>query len=488
MRYRVRCWRALWSHRALPFSLALFAALLPTWAFAGSCNGGYIPDVGACVDATNYNVWKGLAVLGWNANRLLLIGAYQLDQWRWWLVQNVFLSVYNAIASFVGPLIAPVATLAMLLALLCVLLLPLTGRVQALNIRQILVLLMLAPLLLAQSGPWLIDVEQARTQTVASILGGVSTSVPPSLFGPAATDTDMLPASPLYPASCGGTALVRGGPGNTVMGLDDAAAAVLWATAIDIHCPQQAGSEHPELPSRWTEPKPSGADYAYNGDLGDVDNAQLRADYIAKIQAGTTRAVLALLPSLLALTQRLIDLLFALGLIVVWLALPIAFLTAFFQQTYAGLTRLAAGALQVFKVSVVVSVLLDILVVSSDRCDLLAQRSGLHRLRGGGAAADDLVRGCGALNPQREPAHPQSDGAGCQRPVACCSDRGGLRRSDGHAGRGRGSAHRRGVAGDVGDGRPAADRQWALRRRGGPGTHPTGDGRGDWGRAGLPRR
>src|SRR5262249_37495396 len=111
-------WRVGWLG-----SLLLAALCWPRWVYAGSCNGDLVPDISACLDATNYNAWKGLAVLGWNLNRLLLIGAYQLDQWRWWLTQNVFLSVYTAIVAFVGPLVAPVATLAMTLAVLGVLLL-----------------------------------------------------------------------------------------------------------------------------------------------------------------------------------------------------------------------------------------------------------------------------------------------------------------------------------------------------------------------------
>src|SRR5262249_10551720 len=57
-------------------------------------------DLGACVDAAEYSFYYGLAGMGWAVDRTLLQLAYQLDQFRWYLVETAFTSAYQILTSF----------------------------------------------------------------------------------------------------------------------------------------------------------------------------------------------------------------------------------------------------------------------------------------------------------------------------------------------------------------------------------------------------
>ena len=81
-------------------------------------------DVGACVDAAEYSFYYGIASIGWAIDRTLLQLAYQLDQFRWYLVETAFTAAYQIITSFVSPVYIPVATVALLLACLLLMLVP----------------------------------------------------------------------------------------------------------------------------------------------------------------------------------------------------------------------------------------------------------------------------------------------------------------------------------------------------------------------------
>src|SRR5437867_11003933 len=87
---------------------SLLAALWPraSWAACG------VQDPGGCVDAAMYSLWYGLAGLGWSIDRTLLLLAYQLDIFRWWLVQVAFTSAYQVLVEIIDPLILPFPTLA----------------------------------------------------------------------------------------------------------------------------------------------------------------------------------------------------------------------------------------------------------------------------------------------------------------------------------------------------------------------------------------
>jgi hypothetical protein len=343
--------------RLLALALALPALLQPARAWAGSCNNnGFLADFGACIDVAQYNIWFGLAGTLWSIDRVLLLLAYQLAALRVWIVKTAFAGAYNVLTQLVNPLIVPAATVALILGCLAFLLLPLIGRTSLINIRQVLVWALLAPMVLTLSGPLLAQVDQARVEVGAALFAGASAIAPGAIFG--ASANDMRAPRPLYPSNACGAPLVRAGSDATVQ-VDDLAAALLWADAQDIHCPEQVGPGR-TVPDAFYITEPGGPGYAYNGDLGSEDNRSTRAQALDNIQRGIVRLVLGLLPSCLAVLDALVHLVFSLGLVAVWIGIPIALVFLFFQQTAAGLTGLLRRAVSVLQVSWSASFLLGI--------------------------------------------------------------------------------------------------------------------------------
>ena len=130
--------------------------------------------------------------------------------------------------------------------------------------------------------------------------------------------------------------------------MDDLAATMLYADAIDIHCPQSRASQ----PGRGTlplgfygTPQPN---YAVDGDIGAFDAAK-RAEAIYNIQAGINRLLLGIIPCILAVCFALIQLVFSFSLFAIWVSLPIGLLFVFFNDTAGGVTgmfRRVVGVLQ----------------------------------------------------------------------------------------------------------------------------------------------
>lgn len=323
--------------------VALLALLIPAPAFA-ACG---FQDPLACVDGPLYSVWYGVANIGWAINRTLLMLAYQLGVFRWWLVDVAFSSAYQALVTLVGPLLVPIATLAIIVGCIGFLLLPLMGRVELVKLRHALVWAALAPLLLTLSGPLLVEVEQARSDLGSALFTGASQLAPGAIFGAAAGD--MQAPAPLYPSNpCGAVLDRRSAPG--VLQMDDLAAAMLWADAEDIHCPDLRGPG-PDIPDAFYEAAPAGPGYATDQSVSMMDDAAMRAAAIAGMQRGSVRLLLGLLPSTLAVLDALVQLVFALCLIALWIGLPIGLLFVFFQQTASGVTSLFRRAVAVLQVS-----------------------------------------------------------------------------------------------------------------------------------------
>lgn len=324
-------------------SAAVLAALLPLPARA-ACG---VQDFGACVDDPLYTFWYWVASLGWALNRTLLMLAYQLNVFRWWLVDVAFSSAYQALVTLVGPLLVPIATLAIVVGCIGFLLLPLLGRVELVKLRHALVWAALAPLLLTLSGPLLVQVEQARSDLGSALFTGASQLAPGAIFG--ASAGDMQAPAPLYPSNpCGVTLDRRSAAG--VLQMDDLAAAMLWADAEDIHCPDLRGPG-PDIPDAFYEAAPAGPGYATEERVGLMDDAAMRAAAIAGMQRGSVRLILGLLPSTLAVLDALVQLVFALCLVALWIGLPIGLLFVFFQQTASGVTGLFRRAVAVLQVS-----------------------------------------------------------------------------------------------------------------------------------------
>lgn len=320
--------------------LGVAGALLPTAALA--CGP---TDLGACVDGAVYDAWMGAAAVLWLLDRTLLALAYQIDTLRSWLVQIAFAGVYQVLTDAVGPLLAPIATVAAFIGGLGFLLVPLLGRTNLVNLRQVLVWALLAPALLTLSGPLLVDLDHARVSFGAALFdaGGDIGTVP--LLGAAAND--MAAPAPLYPANPCGTGTFSRSTGG--IRADDLAAALLYADTRDIHCPPSGNIT--AVPMRFYEEAPTGPQYAVTWKVGDERDPVRRSNAITGVQQGVARLLLGLLPCLLAIVDAFLQLLFALALMVLWVGLPLCLLFVFFQHTSGGLGMLFRRAVSIFQTS-----------------------------------------------------------------------------------------------------------------------------------------
>jgi hypothetical protein len=334
--------------------ITMALALLPRVGWAAGCG---IQDLGACVDGAQYTFWFGLAALGWSIDRTLLLLAYQLDTLRWWLVEVAFSTAYQLLIELVDPLIVPFASVAITIGCLALLLLPLFGRIELVKIRHALTWVALAPIVLTLSGPLVVQSEELRSQVSNLLFNGVSSVVPGAMFG--VNGSDMAEVVPLYPANpCGVTLARHGVPSGR--GMDDLAAALLWADAEDIHCPEQGGPSG-DLPDHFYVAVPDGPGYATGQAVGEMHSATERTAAVDAMQRGAIRCFLGILPVLLAVLDALVQLIFALCLVSLWIGLPIGILFVFFQQTADPVTGLLRRMIAVLQVSWSSSVLLGLL-------------------------------------------------------------------------------------------------------------------------------
>ncbi|MEI7772734.1 MAG: hypothetical protein WCI67_22275, partial [Chloroflexales bacterium] len=344
-------------------AVACALALLPRAAWAAGCG---VQDLGACVDAAQYTFWFGLAALGWSLDRTLLLLAYQLATFRWWLVTVAFTSAYDVLTQLISPLIVPFASVAVILGCLALLLLPVFGRMEVVRVRHALTWVVLAPLLITLSGPLIVQTEELRSTVGSALFQGVRVIAPGAIFG--ATGSDMANVTPLYPSNPCGQTLARH---DTATGsqLDDLAAALLWADAEDIHCPERGGP-NADVPDQFYVAAPDGPGYATEQAIGDSANAAQRTAAVDAMQRGAIRTFLGLLPVALAVLDALAQFIFALCLIALWIGLPIGLLFVFFQQTadpVTGLFRRAIGVLQVsWSTSVVLGMLFACLLAAAE--------------------------------------------------------------------------------------------------------------------------
>jgi hypothetical protein len=333
----------------LLLALLLRALLFPSAALA-QCG---VQDLGACVDDAQYNFWYGLAAFVWTSiDAPLLQAAFLIDVFRNWLVATAFTSAYQVLTTLIDPLIVPFAVLALIGGFFLFALMPLFGRTRLMNVRHVLSWAILAPLLLTVSGQLIASAEQLRTELGNAIFTQVSQIAPGAIFGVSASD--MASPRALYDGSnvCGNGALARPGGGiSGVMHMDDLAAAMLWANAQDIHCPQAEGPGQ-DLPDAFYLDSPDGPGYASRTTVGDMTTTSERQEAIKNMQRGFNRLMLGVMPCVLAVTESLIQLLFALALITLWVGVPFALIFIFLEESsgsVAILLRQGLGVLRVHK-------------------------------------------------------------------------------------------------------------------------------------------
>ncbi len=345
------------------FNASMLHALWPRTTFACSWD-----TLNACGDGALYGLYTGIAAFIWSIDRTLLLLAYQLDHLRWWLGNQAFLVAYGAIRSVAEPLLQPIAMLAIIVGLLLFLLVPILGKISLINIRQVLIWLVVAPVLLAEAGIWMLDLERLRTDVGGAITAQVSIVSAQGIFGATGIDNDdpIGAPTPLYePAggvsACGSGNVTRPAFGGTAslsvdIRMDDLAAALLLANAQDIHCPgeQAPGSI---LPDGFYGP------FAVaEGQIEAMSNTD-RARYLLAIQRGITRLALGIIACLLAVGETLIQFLFTLSLVIIWLALPFVTLLILFSDTLRPLGLLVQRIGDVLITAWIVSAILALIGV-----------------------------------------------------------------------------------------------------------------------------
>ncbi|HEU5090718.1 MAG TPA: hypothetical protein VFT99_24860 [Roseiflexaceae bacterium] len=355
----------------------LFGAFVPlasAWvkpgAYAEPCS---VTMVDACVAMVDYDIWYGVAMLIWQIDRMLLQAAYQLQHVRWWLITQAFSSAFEAIRAAFEPLVTPAATLAAMLGLLLVLCVPMLGRIEIINIRQALVWAMLGPLLLAQAGPLLLEMEATRDDIGNVLVAQIGQSVSGIFAGVPSDGEPTLPPQPLYENGdmCPGGVVRRPAPFGQVgagaaLRLDDLAAAFVLADAQDIHCPN-AQQPSRTLPDRFFEP----GGYAFDGDLSDSGSMVEMKVLAERMKSGVVRLALGLAPGVVALMESLIQLLFTAALVVLWLILSILMLSLLFSRDLRPLGELLRRVTQIVVTSWVVTMLLALMSI----CFMGAARS-----------------------------------------------------------------------------------------------------------------
>ena len=349
--------RSEWVALVLAATLSWLAVPTPVYAACGP------RDLTTCVNAAQYAFWQGVAGELWSINRVLLTLAYQLDVFRAWLIETVFTSVFQIVADTISPVLAPMATIAVILGVLFFLIMPVIGRVEVVNIRRALIWIVIAPSLLAISGPGLARAEQFRTTMGQTMFSAAQSIGSEPRFGAQSTEMNTATTS-LYPFSgCSGGVLERpftdGGSASGVY-MDDLAASMMYSDAEDIHCPTEGSGPGTELPDGFYSPP---ADYATTEAVSDMDSSR-SAEWVAKIQRGVTRLLMGIIPSFLAVMNAIIQLLFALALVLLWIALPLGLLLVFFTETATGVTGLARRMVSVLQTSWSSSLLLGIVFVA----------------------------------------------------------------------------------------------------------------------------
>jgi hypothetical protein len=174
----------------------------------------------------------------------------------------------------------------------------------------------------------------------------------------------MAAPSALYPANPCGSTLAR--TTTTGIAMDALAAALMYADAGDIHCPDARGPSR-DIPDGFYNEPPA---YAYDGYVGDLDSSVERRGWVEGMQRGMNRLLQGIIPSFLAVLESLIHLVFSLSMAVLWLSLPIGLIFVFFQQTaspVSGVLRRAASVLITsWMASLVMGVLSAALVAAAE--------------------------------------------------------------------------------------------------------------------------
>jgi hypothetical protein len=349
MSNRAWIWRLRAGAAFLLLAALAFTAMFPrpAWAACGPL------DMGACIDNAEYSFYYLIASIAWNVNRWLLLLAYQFDQLRAWLVSVAFSGAYQWLTSFVQPVYIPVATAALMLAAILFMLVPLTGELKLVNLRHVVIWAVMTPVVLVVAGQLVGQAEQVRSDVSARLFTQMSQATPGAIFGSPGTDMPVPVA--IYPSNPCGTTLAR--TTTTGIAMDALAAALMYADAGDVHCPDARGPSRDIPDGLYNEPPA----FAYDGYVGDLDSSVERRGWVEGMQRGMTRLLQGIIPSFLAVLESFIHLVFSLSMAVLWLSLPIGLIFVYFQQTASPVSSVLRRAASVLITSWMASLVMGVL-------------------------------------------------------------------------------------------------------------------------------
>jgi hypothetical protein len=342
-------------------------ALLPRFTLA--CN--YVTDPGCGIDVAQYNFFLGIAKVLWQLDRILLNTAYQLTAVRAWVVDIAFSGAYDQMVAIIDPAIVPVATLAMMLACLAILVAPLFGVQSPFNIRQILMIALFGSATLTLLGPSLADLDAMRMNLGLQIYTIAADSNVGQLTLSGSSEGDMTRPTRIYPHVGCGVVLDRHtddgnfdgyDDGSFITRIDEQVAAFVDADGTDIHCPgARTNALSTDLPAAFYDAQ--GANYAAPGGIENED-ATSRAARIAAIQNGVTRLFIAILPALLAVIYFVIQLVLTLCLIALYVAFPVGMLFGMFRKDMGWLGGYFRNGALVIQASWTTSFILGLVVAA----------------------------------------------------------------------------------------------------------------------------
>lgn len=345
-------------HRLVLAAVVVLIAVLvrlPQTAFAGECED-WNPAVSTpCqLDVAQYGIYESVASTIWLINRILLGGAYWMDALRYQFIQVIFTGAYDALSDAIGPLLGPMAILALTVGALALIAVPVTGSSGPINVRNVLIWCVVGPMLLTMSGPYLVQFEQTRadigTLLFSSVTGGTLT------IGSGAAH-DMAKPQSIYPSGdCGangGQPILRRYSQADMPNVDEQVAALAWATAKDIHCPDRP------LPMNLYNDGSDGPGYVRYGGIRDLNDGD-RQRYLASVKECINRLLLMIAPAFVATLMSLLNFVFACCTMMLWFSIPLGLLFSFFQTNANWVTNLVQRAAGVLKTSWLMSILLGI--------------------------------------------------------------------------------------------------------------------------------
>jgi hypothetical protein len=344
-------------------TLALLGSvLLPRIALA--CDSSWNPvEAAACsMDVAQYNAYVWVAEVIYLLLQVLLVACYWVDVIRVWLMETVFLTVYQYLLTTLGPLFVPIVLVALFVGLLAIVLLPITESKGPINLKTVLLWGIIGPSVLVFVGPTVVEFDKQRASIGATLFNSVTVG---RFSVGGAGPTDAFRVVPIYPSGDCPFPLSRytlpSPPAAPTV--DEQVAALILADAADLHCPTLDGPDGAErLPDAWFALNVADRGYARLGGIDSLDKPADRAAWIGKIQEGIGVLALALTPAFAALVLKLLDLLFTLCTFCLALGFPLGVLAGLFQRSQAWLGAYVQRGARILVLSLVISLVYGVLV------------------------------------------------------------------------------------------------------------------------------